>query len=249
MPVNILTIKWGTRYGPLYVNRLYGGISRNVNRDFRFVCFTDDATGIRPEVETYPLPEANPKAVSKFRNGKKQGLFRSGIGDLEGTCLYLDLDVIVVGSMDCFFDYLPKKFCICKEWLPPNQNLLRRMQGRPIEANSSVLRFEANSMQFIIDRLDAEPEITRQFQLEQRWLTYIAGDLINWWPPKWVRSFKHRRPVYPFSYVLPPQLPGGCRVMAFNGPLGPPDAVHGRMARSPRQVCRPAKWAAKHWVE
>ncbi len=249
MTVNVMTIKWGTRYGSHFVNRLYGGIKRNLHQDFRFVCFTDNTDGIRSEVETYPLPQVNAKAVGKFRNGKKQGLFRSGIGDLQGPCLYFDLDVIVVGPIDCFFDYLPKQFCICREWLAPNQILLHKFKGKPIGANSSVFRFEANTMQFIIDRLDEEPGITKQFQLEQRWLSYIAGDMMNWWPKTWVRSFKHRRPVYPLSYLFPPALPHDCRVMAFNGPLQPPDAVTGKMSRSPRQVCRPAKWAAKHWVE
>ena len=249
MTVNVMTIKWGAKYGPHFVNKLYGGVKRNLRRDFRFVCFTDDSDGIRDEVETYPLPQVNRRAVGKFRNGKKQGLFQSGIGDLEGPCLYFDLDVIIVGSIDCFFDYLPTKFCICKEWLPPNKILLHKLKGEPIGANSSVFRFEANTMQFIVDRLDAEPEITKRFQLEQRWLSYIANDIINWWPRHWVKSFKHRQPVYPLSFLLPPKLPRGCRVMAFNGPLLPSDAVNGRISRSPRQVCRPAPWAAKHWVE
>lgn len=249
MTVNVTTIKWGTKYPPHYVNRLYGGVSRNLARDFRFVCFTDDAEGIRPEVEIYPLPPVNLEATGGFRNGKKQGLFQSGIGDFEGPCLYFDLDVIVVGSIDCLFDYLPGKLCICKEWLAPNQILLHKLKNKPVGGNSSVFRFEANSLQFIIDRMDEQPDLPRKFQMEQRWFTFVAGDLMNWWPTKWVKSFKHRRPVYPLSFLFPPRLPKDCRVMVFNGPLQPADAVTGRIARSPRQVCRPAKWAAQHWTE
>ena len=51
MPVNVITIKWGDRYGPHYVNRLYAGVQRNLSAAFRFVCFTDNSQGIRPEVE------------------------------------------------------------------------------------------------------------------------------------------------------------------------------------------------------
>ena len=50
-PVNVLCMKWGTLYGPEYVNRLYGMVARNLRRPFRFVCLTDDASGIRFEVE------------------------------------------------------------------------------------------------------------------------------------------------------------------------------------------------------
>ena len=43
--VNILTLKWGTKYGPEYANRLFAGVDRNLGLDFRFLCFTDDPKG------------------------------------------------------------------------------------------------------------------------------------------------------------------------------------------------------------
>ena len=118
MSVNIVTIKWGPKYGPHYVNRLYSAVERNISRSFRFVCFTDDTKDIRSEVGVYPLPEINSKALNYLTKPYKIGLFTNNIGDLEGSCLFLDLDTVVVRSIDCFFDYLPGQFCICKEWLP-----------------------------------------------------------------------------------------------------------------------------------
>ena len=53
--VNIVCMKWGTRYGPEWVDRLYGMVMRNTSWTVRFVCLTDDGTGIRPEVEIKPL--------------------------------------------------------------------------------------------------------------------------------------------------------------------------------------------------
>ena len=123
MRFNVITIKWGKRYGPEYVNRLYGSVERNLSREFRFVCFTDDAEYIRPEVETYPIPNGiNPSAIAHFSHGKKQQLFHSGVGDLTGTSLYFDLDVIIVDSIDCFFDFKPGELCVCREWLPPTRD-------------------------------------------------------------------------------------------------------------------------------
>jgi hypothetical protein len=49
-------MKWGTAYGVDYANTLYSMVSRNTARPLRFVCFTDDSTGLRPEVEALPLP-------------------------------------------------------------------------------------------------------------------------------------------------------------------------------------------------
>ena len=46
---NILCMKWGTKYGPEYVNRLYGMVRRHLSGDFNFVCLTDDSQGVRPD--------------------------------------------------------------------------------------------------------------------------------------------------------------------------------------------------------
>ena len=43
----ILCIKWGTRYGPEYVNRIYAMVARNLTPPFQVICFTDDRRGIR----------------------------------------------------------------------------------------------------------------------------------------------------------------------------------------------------------
>ena len=44
--VNILTFKWGTLYSAEYVNRVYRGVKAHLKRPFRFVCVTDDPTGL-----------------------------------------------------------------------------------------------------------------------------------------------------------------------------------------------------------
>jgi hypothetical protein len=41
--VTVVCMKWDTRYGPEYVNRLHAGVVRHLARPFRFVCFTDNA--------------------------------------------------------------------------------------------------------------------------------------------------------------------------------------------------------------
>ena len=87
-----------------------------------------------PEVETYPIPNGiNPSAIAHFSHGKKQQLFHSGVGDLIGTSLYFDLDVIIVDSIDCFFDFKPGEFCVCREWLPPIRDYSTNWQREKLE--------------------------------------------------------------------------------------------------------------------
>jgi len=55
--VNVICIKWGDLYSSDYVNKLYAMVERNITRDHRFVCLTDDTTGLKSEIETTPIPE------------------------------------------------------------------------------------------------------------------------------------------------------------------------------------------------
>lgn len=41
-----LCFKWGTGYPPRYTNILYRALSDRMNSSFRFVCMTDDKTGL-----------------------------------------------------------------------------------------------------------------------------------------------------------------------------------------------------------
>ena len=62
--LTVVCVKWGTLYGPEYVNRL----SRSCRRLLggagvaAFVCFTDDASGLDGDVEARPLPARAPSA-------------------------------------------------------------------------------------------------------------------------------------------------------------------------------------------
>ena len=51
-----MCVKWGTKYGPEYVNRLAAGVKRHLSVcPFRFICFTENEEGLGPLVEAKPL--------------------------------------------------------------------------------------------------------------------------------------------------------------------------------------------------
>ena len=92
MDRNVICIKWGTKFGPEYVNKLYRMVEKNLTLPHRFVCFTDNAEGIVDGVEIRPLPELNDEGIPD-RMWKKLGLFANPLADLKGTALFLDLDI------------------------------------------------------------------------------------------------------------------------------------------------------------
>ncbi|HUY67738.1 MAG TPA: 6-hydroxymethylpterin diphosphokinase MptE-like protein [Alphaproteobacteria bacterium] len=96
-PVYFVTVKWGFKYGPDYVNIFYDMLTRNLPQplDFtpRFVCFTDDPSGLDKGIETRPLP-GDLKGWWNKLYLFKQGLFEDG-----ARVVYMDLDTAIVGDV------------------------------------------------------------------------------------------------------------------------------------------------------
>ena len=102
--VNVLCMKWGTKYPADYVNRLYSMVARNMQRKFRFVCLTEDGQGLAEQIESFPLPELSVDLGGPERGWNKLAVFAEELYDLKGKVLCLDLDLIITGSLDDLFD-------------------------------------------------------------------------------------------------------------------------------------------------
>lgn len=84
-------------FTPAWVDKLYRGVDRNLDRPFRFVCLTDTFSGFREDVELIPLKNGWQTKHSKLE------LFRPDL-DL-GRVLYMDLDTVVLGSLEDICSY------------------------------------------------------------------------------------------------------------------------------------------------
>lgn len=111
MPLNIVCFYWkGTseRYpgwdnvelAKTYVNNLYNGVRRNLNKDFKFILFSNDIEeGLDPHIE-----------IRKFQPVSWTGCYpklfvHSADAGLEGRVLTFDLDTIIVGDLIHFAEY------------------------------------------------------------------------------------------------------------------------------------------------
>ena len=238
---HILCMKWGTKYGPEYVNRLYAMVRRHLSGDFRFVCLTDDSTGIRSEVQCLPIPALDLPPGIPERGWTKLATFSADLHGLRGTALFLDVDVVITGSLDDFFT-LPGEFLIIHDYKRPWR----------ITGNSSVYRFELGAHPDVLAYFREHfAEIRAQFRNEQAYLSdflHKQGKL-QYWPAAWCPSFKyHGIPPWPTNYWRAPFVPEGARIVIFHGECNPPDALAGRRNRRFRYI-RPATWVAEHWHE
>lgn len=246
MTRTIVTLKWGDRYGSEYVNRLASAVRRHTKTPVRIVCFTDDGGGIDPVVEIFPIPEIDLPAAEKVTGWRKICLFRPDL-PIEGLGLFVDLDVVITGSLDDFFtfgneDDIP----IIHNWLPAHKTWFR---PDPMIGNSSVFRWKLNDCAFVWDQFHGEKEwALANFRPPQSYLTHCIRPRMKFWPAEWVRSFKrHCRPVFPLNFLLAPSLPKEARIIAFHGKPDPDEAAVGYKGKRANHFSLPAKWIDEHW--
>jgi len=236
-----ICMKWGAKYGPEYVNRLHRMISRNITRDFRLTCFTDDGEGVDPDVDIQPLlPLGLPKGLPE-RGWNKLATLGPGIGGLEGEVLFLDLDVVITGSLDEFFDY-PGEFLIIRDV---------KFRSKPV-GNSSVYRFTVGRYQQVLQNfVDNFDWVRDNFRNEQAYLSYAINKLgeLEFWPSAWCPSFKyHCMKLWPLGLFRDPELPDGAKAVIFHGHPLPDEAIKGQTHKWIRPV-RPTPWVARYWLD
>ncbi|MFQ5622316.1 MAG: hypothetical protein ACE5FS_02870 [Paracoccaceae bacterium] len=224
--VVVLCMKWGTLYGPDYVNVLYAAVAGNLHRDFRFVCLTDDPVGIRREVECHPIPDHG------FRSGEfafggwpKLSVFARDLYGLAGRALFLDLDTVIVGDITPLFD-VPGELVMIREWKRFNDHF----RPRRVRGMSSVFSFDLHGLPHLLERYLEDPAAARaSVRHEQEWITKHAGGM-SFWPDGWVVSFKRQLMAVPLvNRIVPPKPPpSGAKLVAFHGVPRPIDLVPDR---------------------
>ena len=244
-PVNVVTLKWGTRYGVEFANKLFKAVNRHLTRPFRFVCFTDDEAGLADGITAYPIPEIDIAPPKLYTGWRKLCLFKPGL-PIEGPCLFLDLDLLITGNLDVFFDYEPDKIPIIRDWVALGRKIFPK--GPPV-GNSSVFRFIANECTFVYEQFLGEKQwALDNFQPPQSYLTHCIRPRMAFWPKRWTISFKeHCRPVFPLNYLMEARCPSDARIVVFHGRPDPDEAAYGFKGKKIHHYVRPTKWVRELW--
>ena len=235
-------MKWGTRYGPQYVNRLHAAVRRHTSGDVRFVCLTDRADGLDAGIEALPLPPINlPERVS-WLPWRKLSVWQAPLFDLEGDVLFFDIDLVVIGDLNPFFDYKPGAFCVIENWTQKGQGI----------GNTSVFRLNIGQHTHVYERFRKDPEaILAAYRIEQQFISAEVPEQ-EFWPDGWCVSFKHDLvPRFPANWLRAPEPTAEAKVVAFTGLPDPDQAAEGRWPapwyKKFYKHTKPAPWIAEHW--
>ncbi len=216
----VICLKWGNKYGPEYVNNLYSMVKRNLD-NVRFICFTEDRTGIDTQIEIKPIPTNNQDITGWWL---KLSLFQSNLYDLVGPVLYLDLDVVIVNRLEPFWD-VRGNFCIIKDWL--------YARFADTKLNSSVIRFNVGENHALWDTfLQHHKRVMQKMPGDQDWITERQTNY-QLWPVNWCTSYKLDK--------CWTNIPKETKIIVFHGRPNPPEAIGGM------QEYPPAPWIANVW--
>jgi hypothetical protein len=191
MSVNFITIKWGTKYGPEYVNRLYANLLNAYNNEFEFHCFTDNATELHPGIHIRDIKDLRPHQSNCFTI-EKIFLFDPAISKLSGPCVLLDLDILVINDLNIYlsnYDFTEGRF-IKNYWNGVDYGELLGKFGRNW-INSSFVTWKEDQLLFI----------KQYYELNKKAIEFKYGDLdlflfqslrdkLNYHPEKIIYSYE-----------------------------------------------------------
>lgn len=211
-------------------------VSRNLSLPHKFICFTEDPEGLDSQIEIFPLEEMG--LAGDFRAWwYKLKVFDKDLG-IQGTLLFLDLDVTIISNIDCLFEYNPNKFCII-------QDFLRIKDPNYAVKNSSVFRMEIGSHPTVWDDfVKFKDQITAGFAGDQDWISARINEAVVW-PHDWVISYRwelkkqlENDPSKRISYELESQPPKDCCILVFHGTPSPHEVV---------DIPNPDPLIKRHW--
>lgn len=110
--ISIICLKWGTLYGPEYVNKLYNNLCKNITVPYEFICFTEDTTNVL--APTKPLPKLN---LEGWWN--KLWLFNPQLPIKNDRVFYIDLDTMILGNIDHILSNLNKGLYMLRDFYRP----------------------------------------------------------------------------------------------------------------------------------
>ena len=222
---DVVCVNYGTKYPVEYTHRLYNMVKRNTTKDFKFFVLTD-------QIDAYPEDHINVVPLEHDDTGwwHKLKLFKRGTLP-DGEYLYLDLDVVIVDNIDCFFEH--PGFGITRDFIRPFNGL-----AGGNEYNSSVLRFNNLTTQGIYDFYITNKDYWKAQQQKIHFFgdqnvisvyVNVHTDYLNVFPDEWLWSYKKGRDrgatAGDRSKMFGRKIPDGGKVCVFHGNPNPTEVL------------------------
>lgn len=230
-PLAVFCLKCGDKYSADYVNRLHRMVRRNLSMPHTFHCLTENPQGLDAGIVVEHLPSPDLGGCwNKLR------LFSTQLISTPATVLYLDLDVVLVDSIDPLLAVSPDADFLGqpdwnRPWFPQfNSSVMRFTAGSHAEVHEGFLAAVASGRLVRRAEWDGTTKSRdktvywrgwRRFGGDQEW---ISAKLLprqpvrqRAFPPGWVVSYKsHARR----------EVPPSAKIVVFHGSPKPHEVDH-----------------------
>ena len=206
---------------PEYVNKMYKIVSKHCTVPFNFYCLTENADGLDKEINIIPLPIMNVEGW-----WYKPYIYSKDL-PIEGTVLYIDLDMVIVDNIDKFFTYEANRYCVLRDFT-------RAMRPKWEKYNSSLVRFKKGQLDDVWEEFKRNPDvITKRLFGDQDYLFEKTRGQATLWPDSWCLSWKWEirqdkmfkaggtKGNRVFDKVENCEAPPACSIIAFHGDPNP----------------------------
>lgn len=194
--INFLVLKWGTKYGPEYVNRLHNSLKVHYKKDFTFTCITDSGSGLN--CQTLPLSDFNLIQSEKVFTSKKLELFKKFTS---GKYCLLDLDILITKDLTRYFDNynFTEPRIIFNTWQDFTRLPVTYFAGDCF-INSSFVTWKDNQLEWLFDMFITHNKIVEyKYKSLDKFIFYSSFNRLNFHPPGLVYA-------YSFGAVHPSDL-------------------------------------------
>lgn len=164
-----------------YINNLYLGVEKWADRDFEFICFTNESLNLFPSITVRNFTSLTDRGVlpRMYMFSEQAGLFGHQV-------LVLDLDVIIVGSLAPLMQY-SGAFATRNKFKPDERH---KLDGDIMSFYADVV----NEALFWTPFKDDPEKVVEMTQGRERyWVRYVAGSFAERWDeicPNAVVSYK-----------------------------------------------------------
>jgi hypothetical protein len=216
--ITVLCVRFGTKYGPEYVEKLRNMVARHLTVPYEFCCLTDDQTPIEGVTSIVRPNEGYPKGW-----WHKVHMFDPNLG-LKGRVLYMDLDVIIHSNINKLIANQGNQFLGIRDFnrkFNPTWNIL----------NSSVMSWPAGLHPDIYTVFKTDPKKAQRMHGDQDWIWHVAKSRITFWSDRWIQSYKweirdRSEILYSgnkrvFKTVRNVAIPRDCSICVFHGDPNP----------------------------
>jgi hypothetical protein len=232
--INIVCLKWGSKYGPEYVNRLFYAVQRHVTKPFRFWCFTDDDTGIDYRIKLAPLRFAD--RLESWWN--KIMLFSDETAvPLGEQIFYIDLDTLIVDNIDNLLTNEVPEIIVLRDFY----HGIAKTAG---SVASGLMSWKHGQYAHIWKNFIQDPESAVRLcrpHGDQRWIEHCLDSWYYWQDlfPMNIVSFKMH---------CQSGIPKDSKIICYHGRPSIPESVSYR-GKIWKWDMQPQAWVLDHWKD